>query len=164
MTHDSCSYIVSAAPLPLQNYITLLLTVGFQSFPSFVRTPSFPISRSSSLSFSSVLEPLRSAPLSFPLSSALTSLARSVQILLCSRGWSTGVRGVMIGAQKKNISIKITLLPKYPASNTKTAKPDDGRIIFQSLDACRKSPQSPADTLLPCIKYQWQLCSPMDST
>lgn len=60
--------------------------------------------------------------------------------------------------------IKITLLPKYPASNRKKAKPDDERIIFQSLDACRKSPQSPADTRLPCIINQWQLCSPMDST
>lgn len=67
------------------------------------------------------------------------------------------------GRLSENITgtrIKITLLPKYSANK----KPDDERIICQSLDAYRKSPQSPADTLLPCIINQWQLCSPMDST
>lgn len=137
------------------------------------------------LSFSPCFSASSKVLFPFTFSSRLTPPVRLVQILPSGRGCLAGVREVGFSSGRlqegaevdswrtaenpSSTHVTITLLTKYSVSKTKKkkekkAKPDDESIICQSLNAYRKSPQSPADTLLPCIINEWQLCSPMDST
>lgn len=119
MTHDSCSYIVSAVPLPFikQHHspphggisVLSLFYPNAVVFHFMLLVPDvFPCFRASS----KVL-------LSFAVSSALTSLARLVQILLCSRGCSAGVREVMFGAQKLQGGAAVDSRRTSPAQTSK---------------------------------------------
>lgn len=61
--------------------------------------------------------------------------------------------------------VQPSLLPKYSLSKTKkTSKTRWWKNYMAKPQHIQKIPQSPADTLLPCIIDQWQFSSPMDST
>lgn len=60
--------------------------------------------------------------------------------------------------------VQPSLLPKYSLSKTKNSKTRWWKNYMAKPRHIQKIPQSPADTLLPCIIDQWQLSSPMDST
>lgn len=119
MTHDSCSYIVSAVPLPFIKQYPSPPHTGISVLSLFypdavvfhfillvlVLFPSFRAS-------SKVL-------LSSTVSSALTSLARLEQILLCSRGCWAGVGGVMFGAQKLQDGAAVDSRRRSPAPTSK---------------------------------------------
>lgn len=119
MTHDSCSYIVSAVPLPfIKQYhspphggisVLSLFYPDAVVFHFILLVPVlFPWFRASS----KVL-------LSSTVSSALTSLARSVQILLCSRGCWAGVGEVTSGAQELQDGAAVHSLRTSPAPTSK---------------------------------------------
>lgn len=119
MTHDSCSYIVSAVPLPfIKQYHSpphggiSVLSLFYPDAVVFhfilLVLVLFPWFRASS----KVL-------LSSTVSSALTSLARSVQILLCSRGCWAGVGEVTSGAQELQDGAAVHSLRTSPAPTSK---------------------------------------------
>lgn len=144
MTRDSCSYIVSAVPLPFikqspsppHNGISVLslfyLNAGLSFSISYCSSLSFPCFTASS----KVL-------LSFALSSALTSLL-FIQPWMLGRAQRGHVGGPEAPGQcdsRLPVS-KITLLPKYPASNTKKGEADDERIFAKASTRTENPPKA----------------------
>lgn len=145
MTHDSCSYIVSAVPLPFikQYHSPPRSGISVLSLLYLNAVLSFSISYSASLSFSPCFWASSKVLFPFTFSSCLTSLVWLVQILSSGRWCSAGVRelgfgggrlqdGVEVDSQRtaENLTsahIRMTLLPKYSVSKTTTTKKSKAR-------------------------------------
>lgn len=140
MTHDSCSYIVSAVPLPFIKQYHSPPHSGISVLSLFYLNAglSFSISYSTSLSFFSCFWASSKVLFPFTFSSCLTSPVWLVQICLSSRRCLAEVREVGFGGGRlqdgaevdsrrtaENLTsthVRMTLLPKYSMSKTKKFK------------------------------------------
>lgn len=185
MTHDSCSYIVSAVPLPFikQYHSPPRSGISVLSLLYLNAVLSFSISYSASLSFSPCFWASSKVLFPFTFSSCLTSLVWLVQILSSGRWCSAGVRevgfeggrlqdGVEVDSQRTaenltsaHIRMTLNLNTQWVRQQQKKKQSQMMKELYAKASTHTENPpQSPADTLLPCIINEWQLCSPMDST
>lgn len=153
MTHDSCSYIVSAVPLPFIKQYHSPPHSGISVLSLFYLNAglSFSISYSTSLSFFSCFWASSKVLFPFTFSSCLTSPVWLVQICLSSRRCLAEVREVGFGGGRlqdgaevdsrrtaENLTsthVRMTLLPKYSMSKTKKFKKKKQSQMMKELYA-----------------------------